>query len=379
MISNSLIKTSNSSIQNNLNNIATNRELNIQVNKDSRQKQLNMQKEIKTIKGFLHILKVYPYYKDLSVTMVKGIDNFSGSGFILKSEPKQLLPSITNGKTFNELDKNVAIIPSKIRVGSSLHGNYKKIENTYIGKELTFRFVSEKSDKFFLYKCKIVGIYNSDDIPDTGNVVFVPINDLFKNLSLQYQKKRGQLFQSKDELLITAFIDDYKNVKSVISKLSNINGYTVNYIKDNRVEISSFKLILLISRIINVMIILVIFVICMVVIEKVINNKVYDIALFKAIGYRDLHIFLMIFLEIFIIVIIAYCISVLISVFAVRELIYPILKIGTGDSLIKINISKYEIELAIPSFTVITVFFLVCIRIPLKIMNIYPKSQIIDN
>lgn len=376
VLSDRLVMSSNKTIENNITNIISNREITIQIEITEDQRFLNLHEHIKTIKNVSHIKNAYPYFEEVDACISEKADSLNNYRFKIRSGTYEHFPKVVSGEMFDLDDKNVALMPSALSIESGLHkGDADAPINgcNYLGRELVLQIKSKKTGEKFEYKCIVVGLYKLDGLFYRENAIFIPLDDLYEILSIEYKQEKNQLFQTDNYLLISAYADSYKNVGSVISELSAMPGYTVNYLKDERVNVSAFESLALTSSMAFYIILVLIFLIINVFLRNILMDRMYEIALYKAIGYKLKHIFWILYLEVNSLIAIAYTIGLLIALPTCNYVIFPIIQNKFSNSFLKLSIGGNWDRLIICLIIIPGISLISCIGLFYKTMRIPPN------
>lgn len=209
----------------------------------------------------------------------------------LQTIVEEEMPNVFKGKSISNMHKDIIeiIIPNKLET------NEYKIEqllNTYV----TLKYESMK------ISAKIVGIYNDSTNRGTAYISradIIPFCEYNKNLIRENS--------------YMAIIDNYKNVNNTIDKLTDM-GYSANiYDQSGQNEIRLYNMVSNVLKILIYLITIFIYVLVSVIINSMIVEEKNDIAIFKAIGYKNIDLLKIIIVRLIFVSIISYCISILIS------------------------------------------------------------------
>jgi len=323
----------------------------------------------KTNEAYLNFLKDIPYmenvYKYMPNVMAKIDDEspLNSGGYMLSFISPKYFPKIISGQNFGESDKNTAIIPQKIYIQN---GGSGKILNgsTLIGKTISLVYSNNDGSSKYSYACKVVGIYGNQ-LGTSANTIYIPLNDMYKICT-----NSGQ-YDSNKNLSFMGIVDKQKFVDATIKQLSSINNMTAKLYttSSDTNEVGTYKLISKVSSYMVYSILVFILLLLYFCVTNIAIDNEKQIALYKAIGYNNRHIFYIVFSEAIIISLIGYFVGILISVFALKFILNPIIYIHTDLSL---SISISLVHCIIPLISIITIAFLVSLFSYIKVKNIYP-------
>lgn len=326
--------------------------------------------EGKTEKQLISYLNTIPHIQCVSkyitsvVANIAGGGNLSKGGYILKSDPAGYLPRVIKGRNFNDADKNMAIIPEKLFVTTDSYGPAEIINGSkLIGKTVSLEYNGKDGKSKYEYECKVVGVY-ANQLDNDSNEIYIPIDDMYEVCT------NIGLYNSTKTLLFTAIIDQQQFVDITIKKLSSMNGVTAGlYDTSNSNNIGPYKILLKISNFMVCSIILFITLMLYICITSIaVSNKKY-IALCKAIGYNNHHIFIMTFLESLFISFIGYLLGILAAILSNSFIINPLIFTRT-KLMLMVSISL--LSCIIPLILIVPITFIVSLFVYLKIKNIYP-------
>jgi len=244
---------------------------------------------IKELEKIEHIVSVFSdnsYYTVLNITKI-GTNNVTGD-FFLKGGIKETIPSIIIGQLptkDNEIVCPVNFYPnsdtemlSKVNSDDIIHLN-KKIDSLFQTNYFVLNGMENLSGIDVNKELKLVGLYqNSGTYIDenvcytTHNTVYNITKDSCKNLDLSEQYGS-----------IIIQIDNTKNLESVTNAISE-KGYMASLAF--QVNTTFFDLISLASIIITFVALLLVGIIIFSIHRKSLNEKSYEIALYRTLGYN---------------------------------------------------------------------------------------------
>lgn len=146
------------------------------------------------------------------------------------------------------------------------------------------------------------------------------------------------------ELLMDIIVDDYRNVEKVIENLSQTDDYIIIRDENSIVNVETIDTIKFIGKVSLITIIILNFIIISITIKTSIDDRTTEIALLKAIGYNNKHLFLIIFTGSILSTFIGYVSSIFITIFSLYKIINPVIVRGIDNSLIggSITVGLYE-------------------------------------
>lgn len=325
------------------------------------------EKTEKQLMSYLNTIPHIQYVNKYITSVIANIDGdsiLSKGGYILKSDPTRYLPKVVKGRSFNDADKNMAIIPEKLFVTTDSYGSSEIINSSkLIGKTISLVYSGKDGKSKYKYDCKVIGIY-ANQLDNTSNEIYIPLNDMYEVCT------NIGLYASTEALLFTAIIDQQQFVDITVKKLSSMNGITAGlYDTSNNSNVGPYKLLMKISNFMVYSIILFITLMLYICVTNIaMSNKKY-IALYKAIGYNNYHIFIMAFIESTFISLIGYFLGILAAILSSNIIINPL--IFTRTKLI-LAISISPLSCIIPLALIVPITFIVSLFVYLKTKNIYP-------
>lgn len=297
------------------------------ISKDTDNINLNEIMNIKNIKKCEYILN--------SLT-VKASD----ISFYLKNDVFLDETKIIYGRNCED-DKMEIVIPDSLENAVDLLGN--SIDILY---------------KDFVIKAKIVGIYE-----DSMKLNYSYISMNFIQNLMQYDK------EMVDTSECLAVINKYENLDDIMQQLKNKNYNSNLYDTSSLNDIKTYKAVGIILNILIVIMISFIYILLYIIVSNIINSEKKDIAILKAVGYKQLDILKIIVYRLFFITIISFMIGVIINKILVPSMNYKIMQ------SMNLNLN-YNLHLNIPYYAIIllTLIFIIMIA-SLKNMR---KIKLID-
>lgn len=249
-------------------------------------------RQLDNLKKIEHVDTVYPDVQ-LTVGLYNGSE-WLGVGNV-RGIPKLGLPSIIDGKEFNDNDINIAIIPNKL---SSTDGVVDGKD--YIGKELQVEYSTIGKDNQQVskkYNAKVVGIYDhtKKDLP--SNAILIPINDVYKISAENKGQTQTDFLKLSTFNAATVIVNDEEHLDHVSSLIEN-QGFRTNSIhKELNNMPGATKFIIVIGSFISIIVLISGSISIGATMLQTTKNRSKEIGLMKAIGYFDKDIFNIFLLE----------------------------------------------------------------------------------
>lgn len=344
----------NNSIDKNITNSLVQREIIIGINNTGGKSYKDC---LSYLRNIPHIHDVYRYMPPVNA----GINHdslLSPGGYLLTSGDEECFPQTVTGRNFNKTEKNVAIIPQKLYIRNQiLQGN------SLIGKTISLTYKSKNDSSEYIYSCKVLGVYRNQ-LGDNSNTLYIPLDDMYKICS------NSGRYESNSNLLFTAIADKQQFVDIIIRQLSSVPNISAKLNDSwNSNELVTYKMI---AKIINYIVYLIFIflqlILYLCVTNIAINNK-KQTALYKALGYKNIHILIIVFLESIIISLIGYILSIIISISVNTLIINPIIDSKAGPELCSPIILMSYI---IPLISIIPIALVVSLFSYFKVKRIYP-------
>jgi ABC-type antimicrobial peptide transport system permease subunit len=350
----------NSAIESNITNSLASRKIHIGINNSEGR---SFEEYLSYLRTFPHIEEVYRYMPNI-LAVVERDSNLSKGGYLLSSSSQLDLPKTVKGNGFADEENNVAIVPRKIYIQQYSGKTGQIIEgSTLIGKTMELIYRKQDGSSKFKYVCKVVGVYPNQP-GDFVNKIYIPLNDM-----IQICNNIGYS-DSLENLLFTAIVSEQQFVEDTIKQLSSINNISAQLQdKIDEGEIGIYKLV---SRITGYMVysifIFLLLLLYLCVTNIAISNK-SQVALYKAIGYNNGHIFYIVFSEAIIISLIGYLGGILIALLANTFLVNPIIYSKTQ---LPLSVSLSLLACIKPLISIVPIVFAVSFISYFKVKNIYP-------
>lgn len=318
---------------------------------------------INYLKSIPHIEDVYKFVPKIMAVIENDI-LLSRGGYVLNSGSYECFPETIEGRNFNDKEKNVAIIPEKIYIQNDMDRSMRTVQGkSLIGKNVSFVYSNKDGSSEYSYDCKVTGIYKNQ-FGDTTNSIYIPLNDMYEICT-----NTGQ-YESESNLILTAIIDKQQFADNVIKQLSSISNMSAKlYDPSSSNEIGTYKMVSRINGYMVYLILVFLFLILYLCVTNIAISNKNQVALYKAIGYNNRHIFYIVFSESIIISLIGYLEGIIITLLAVSLLINPIIYKMTQLTL---SISLPLVSYIIPFISIILIAFIVSLFSYFKVKNIYP-------
>ena len=161
---------------------------------------------------------------------------------------------------------------------------------------------------------------------------------------------------------IEVIVDDYRNVDNIVMKLNQEKYFNAYRYEENVIDESMINTMKKTSFFMFIIIIFFAFIKLSIIMVSIINERIIEIAIFKAIGYNNKNLFILIFVENIIMAIGSYLISVVISNGIINLIINTIIKHAIKSKLIstglKLNLQIY--------FNTLIVLIILCLLTSIK-------------
>ena len=336
-------------IDNNINNHILNRELITEFDKETSDKLIN--EKIEKINGFNYVTDVYRIPTQLNVTESSGIlfNNYN-----LNCLHNGFNSLITNGKSFNETDTNVALVPETIND----FNQDKHIVNTIAGKDLIGKKLSFTDEFGLIYEPTIVGTYNTSDPIFTGDEILIPKSDLLKLNSLVLDSSQAISSISSEKRYII-LIDTTEHMDKAIDELSNICNIYQNNIG---IDTESYNLALYILIVALISFVILVIAGFLLFINNNVNNRTNELALYRALGYKSKQIFYIIFTEHLLLGIISITIGIILTAIFNTLIINPYLFTLVGNTIMDFTVTITALQVLFIFIFFIAILSVVCQR-----------------
>ncbi len=343
-------------LENNISNHISNREVITEFEADIKESELNS--SIERIKSIEHVVDVYHMPTEISVSEQTGVlkDKYELS-FIHNGYEVML----EEGRLFRENEKNVAIVPKDLKDFSETDNKIEDISGkSLIGKELAF------ADDFGnLHLIKVIGTYVTVDSYYSNKDIIVPREDLILYNDRQLLSTDNLSFENDKSYIVQ--VDNYKNTDSVLEELSKERNA---YIQPSMVDGDVYNIALFILWISLVFFVLLVVIGFYVFLKSNINNRIAELALYRALGYKNKHIFYILISEYLLFGLVSIILGILLTLVVGKAFVNPYLYGLFGNTLMEMKISINIVqEIAIIIFS-ISILLLVCRKAVKSLENI---------
>lgn len=360
ILSYSMNTAMNNAIDTNMVNSLASREIFVAVNNSEGKSYDDYLQYIRTLP---HIEDVYKYIPEINAE-VHNEELLLQGEYSINSGPEKYFPRSVAGRNFSEEEKNVSIIPEKLYINNGSSMGMKIIQGkSLIGKTIEFSYKNETDSSKYIYTCKVVGIYRNQ-LGDSVNKIYIPLNDMYKICT-----DSGK-YKSSSNLLLTAIVDKQQSVETAINEISSTNNISAKLSHpQNKNELGVYEKVSKVSKymVYSILIFLLLMLYICVTNMAVDNNK--QVALYKALGYNNKHIFHIAFSESLIISIMGYIVGIVIAALADSLIINPFIY---SRSNLVLSVSIPLISCIIPLIAILVISFIVSLFIYIKVKSIYP-------
>ena len=324
-----------------------NRELFVTVDKSAITNKYSQEKCIALLKKIKHVKYAYKFVPTLPVKTLKN-SILKEITYSLKTGSPEHFPDVTFDVTLH--GSNVALFPDKIYENQNGTGRSRVIETKkFIGKSIDLYYIYNKNS-IRKYTCKISGVYESDN---SDNTIYSPLSDL-SSITGQIEAN-----STNNSYTFSVVVDHKKNVSSTIQKIDSSVGYHSKLYKNKISKDSSlYEFAVKFCFIIICTTTILLFLMFSTTVFGKIKNEKKQIALLKAIGYRDFYIYKILLFEILIDSFISYIISIIISSSSYLLFIKPLIMQKNSFSIFKTHSM-----IANPIPYIFTIIFLIIVPI----------------
>lgn len=359
MLSYSLNKSINNAIESNINSFS-HREIIVGIDNFEGK---SYEEYINYLKSLPHIEDAYNFAPKI-MAIIENDSLLSRGGYVLSSRSYECFPKTIEGDKFNAKEKNVAIIPEKIYIQNSMDRTMISVQGkSLIGKTISFVYNNKDGSSKYSYDCRVMGIYKNQ-FGDTTNSIYIPLNDMY-----EISTNAGQ-YQSESSLILTVVIDNQQFADNLIKQLSSISNMSAKlYDSSSSNEMGTYKMVSKINGYIVYIILVFLFLILYLSVTNIAISNKNQVALYKALGYNNIHIFYIVFSESIIISLIGYLGGIIITFLSLSLLINPIINKMAQLSL---SISIPQESYIIPFISIILISFIVSLFSYFKVKKIYP-------
>ncbi|MDD2181603.1 MAG: ABC transporter permease [Bacilli bacterium] len=296
----------------------------------------------KKILNIKHVVDVYSS-EHHSITLTSpDFKNENLSGIVeLTYGAESMLPNNIIGRSFNNIEKNVAICPIDFFPDDSaselfINNEFLIDGHDLLGKEFSVEYYSHRfedtnliQEEKFEKKFKIVGLYDSKAVMNNKNQCYIQVSDLKEILETTIPSNMNEYVSS-----YLVVINDIENIEYVKEELANI-GYKDAETK-NFINLGIINIIMITCISISTIIIFALVILTISYIKKKIMNETHIIGVMRAIGYEKKDMKNIYILETAVIILFTYLIGI-----TIFFILYFILKYTIFASLIYSGITIY--------------------------------------
>ena len=255
-------------------------------------------------------------------------------------------PLITSGRTFDESETGVALVPEKIKDYNENERKFSEINGEdLIGKTLELN-VGEDT----VFKIKIIGAYSTSDPIFENKEILVPKNDLFKYDAAV----SGEYSGDKSYMIV---VDKPENTETALQELSGICNV---YKRTDVINVQTYNTAMYISLATAVLFIAFVIVGFFIFLKNNISNRTNELALYRALGYKTKHIFYIIFTEHIILALISIFIGIIFAFLLGNLLINPYIYSLLGNTIMEMTVKITIGEISTVILMIILLLFIVC-------------------
>lgn len=338
-------------LENKINNHIYNRELTLTYGANTENEE--MERDLQQIKSLDYVDEIY--------LLPKPVYSYESSGTLKDSYNIDCLHYgyeliTTSGRSFDESETGVALIPEEIKDYDATSGKVTKMNGeSLIGSTLSFSYGTENS-----YDVTVIGTYNTADSIFSGKEILIPKNDL-----LEINSDMQSSLTSYSDICYQVSINSYKNMEKATEEISKIHYAEKMYMLN--IDAQSYNTALIIIFAIFAVFAISIIIAIYMFLKGNINSKNSELALYRSIGYKSKHIFYIVFAEYFIAGAISLILGILITMLINKILINPYLNELVGNTLMEMT--------ADINFLYILSLFLIFIIILLNVCFIVVRSS----
>ena len=312
-------------IETKLNQHILNREITIEISDIvSEEEQRRRLEEIQSIPEVIDVYtKPFPVYVRDESGLVKGEYEL---GFM----HKYYTPEIVGGRSFEEGEDSVALVPSKFQDYDAAEGIIREIDGTsLVGKTLRLKDMTETVREF-----KVVGAYDTTDPIFSGKEIIMPREELLKiNTEFSAAMPDGMYGKGYSAIVVT---DSYKSTDEVFARVEKItNSYRLN----SRIDVDTYNtafVILLGSTAFFVL--LTVFGFYM-FLKGNVSTRTKELALYRAIGYKSMDLYRIILGEHLVLTVVSILLGAVGYYLLVNFAANPYLDSFLGSTFMKMSVS----------------------------------------
>lgn len=335
-------------IEEKINNHISNRELVTEFKADDSDELIKQ--NINEIKKIGHVEEVYKMPALLGISEKSGAlhDGYS-FGFIHTGSEAV----ITSGRTFDESETDVALVPENIRDFNPADNRIDDISGeSLIGKTLVFTDECEIS-----HKVKVVGAYSTSDPLYSGAQILIPQADLNKYTDeVLKNASSGGLSISSDKNYII-LIDNAENTEKALDDILFIRtAYRHPTLIDADTYNTALYILLAMLAFFIVMVVLGFFMF----VKNNVNGRTDELALYRSLGYKSKHIFYILFSEHLFFGILSLAFGVIITVLLDVFVVNPYLETLVGNTIMSMSVVVNPIVVCLIFLFFAAILLVVC-------------------
>ncbi len=335
-----------SNIENKINNHISNREIVTEFEANVDESEIN--NNIEQLKALEHVVSVYQMPSTISVSDSESSGDLSDR-FTLNYIHSGCEPVVTAGRAFSENEKGVALVPEIIKKFNAQDRRIEEIPGeSLIGKQLELY-----DDYGNAYSVKAVGTYDDTEPLFSAKDILIPQSELLK-YNENLLSTEGSFAIPKEKTYIIQ-VDSYKNTDSVLEAASEIRYV---YKQSPLIDSDMYSMALIVMFVaLGFFIAFVIF--GMFIFMKTnVNNRVSELALYRALGYKSKHIFKILFSEHLLFGLASILVGILLTLIVTNVFVNSLLYDLVGNTLMemKVNLNIFT-EIGILLFFLIILLF----------------------
>ena len=299
-------------------------------------------------------ISVSPY--DITLTSA---DNTLNSTVNLSYLHMDYEPVVTKGSQLKSTDKDAVLMPEIYHDKDPQTQMRIDVDcKSFVGKELSF--VDENGSQ---YKLRVAGTYDVTDPALDTQCIYTSCDQLLK-----YSEKSND--DENESITYSLALAKGTNKQQLIDECEKYGG--VAYENSFRIDLSTFNLSLVIMVIVLAVFLVMTIMGLSIFISGCIKNRTNELALYRALGYKTGHIFVIIFLEYLLLLLIAYVIALALSAVCAQLILNPILASMVKGGLFTLTAEGSPVSALI----VLGVFVAILAAICLRMTNLTQKIQL---
>ncbi|MCQ4022894.1 MULTISPECIES: ABC transporter permease [unclassified Ruminococcus] len=317
-----------------------------------------VERNVEELKKIPHVVDVYKAPQTIRVFDADGKMNLS---FFLSYFHNGYIPEITYGRNVNEGEKNTAVMPEFVKMNDP----ETQLSIEFDCKTLVGQVLKLSDENQNTYELNIVGTFNvTDPALDTEEII-LDVEQLNA-----YQTNVNNDRNTEPYCVI---IDNYRNMNSVQSACDNIAEYS--YTNSFKIDLNNFNMSMIVLLIVLTVFLAMVVIGTSVFVSNCVSSRTRELALYRSLGYRYSHIFIIIFTEYLLMLIAATIASVLISFAAATIFINPYLDKTIGGGIMSMQVQLDFLSIALVFCAFLLIITIICVnatrrteRIPLAVL-----------